>query len=321
VGARAGSPSPADRFRRAFRSEPATAERLRREGEAILRELARVSTQAWPWYELGLREREEKALVPSKGPPLFAGMRFRVDKDLYEVGRLDGAIAAAGGVPLRKPGELGPQGIDLRESGMAEKLAELTPEALEVDWPALDTEREAWRRNAERANAYSEFWGDLAIRDLPDAVGEEVWPVFFAVAQGDYQWLRRRAELTHSYASARDALGGVFPVLLGGTARAGAVEGAVGAPGGRRGPPGADAERVVPVATGLGGREVPAESEAQGGRRAGGRAVLVGQDGQEQVKEGGTRLPVTDLEKFVVDRRTAITNAFSVPVERRCNGL
>jgi hypothetical protein len=160
--------------------------------------------------------REEKALVPSKGPPLFAGMRFRVDKDLYEVGRLDGAIAAAGGVPLRKPGELGPEGIDLRESGMAEKLAELTPEALEVDWPALDTEREAWRRNAERANAYSESWGDLAIRDLPDAVGEEVWPVFFEVAQGDYQWLRRRAELTHSYATARDALGGVFPVLVGG---------------------------------------------------------------------------------------------------------
>lgn len=206
----------ADRFRRAFRSEPATAERLRREGEAILRELARVSTQAWPWYELGLRVREEKALVPSKGPPLFAGMRFRVDKDLYEVGRLDGAIAAAGGVPLRKPGELGPEGIDLRESGMAEKLAELTPEALDVDWPALDTEREAWRRNAERANPYSESWGDLAIRDLPDAVGEEVWPVFFEMAQGEYHWLRRRAELTYSYATARDALGGVFPVLVGG---------------------------------------------------------------------------------------------------------
>jgi hypothetical protein len=216
VGARAGSPRPADRFRRAFRSEPATAERLRREGEAILRELARVSTQAWPWYELGLRVREEKALVPSKGPPLFAGMRFRVDKNLYEVGRLDGATAAAGGVPLRKPEEVGPQGIDLRESGLAEKLAELTPEALEVDWPALDTEREAWRRNAERANAYSESWGDLAIRDLPDAVGEEVWQLFFEVAQGEYQWLRRRAELTHSYATARDALGGVFPVLVGG---------------------------------------------------------------------------------------------------------
>ncbi len=208
----------ADRFMRAFRSEPAAAERLRGEAEAILSELARVSTAAWPWFSQGLRVREERALVPTKGPPLFTGQRLLLGKRVMEVGRLDGPIAATGAVPLRSPGMLGPTGMDLRESGLGEELAALEPAAFDdVPWLDVATETERWVARLDQLRSWQTTWAEIGFRDLPDPVAEQMWPAIWPKLSDRHGYLRRRADIGGSFwREQRDEAGGLFPVVEGG---------------------------------------------------------------------------------------------------------
>lgn len=88
--------------RRNADSNPTLAVRLRAEGEARLKDVARYSPDVWPWADLAMRAREEEIAVSNQGgPPIFQGLRAAVGfaetddddgRSRIEVGRIaDGA--------------------------------------------------------------------------------------------------------------------------------------------------------------------------------------------------------------------------------------
>ncbi len=96
-----------DHFGRAGRSEPATPGRLRQAAEAILVELGTVSAVTGHWHALALGVRDQPAIIPSKGPPLFGGAKVHMWGQSDEVGHVAGPNDRTDAVPLRKAGELG----------------------------------------------------------------------------------------------------------------------------------------------------------------------------------------------------------------------
>ena len=95
----------AARFRRAERTaDPERAGRLRAEGEDKLREALRFSASLWPfdWHSMARRVRHTDLWIPTVGPPLASGDRFRWDGGLWEAARetAEDALARLAIVPM-----------------------------------------------------------------------------------------------------------------------------------------------------------------------------------------------------------------------------
>ena len=140
--------------------------------------------------------------------------------NLLEVGRLDSAVAAAGAVPLRKPNEVQVRGWDIRESGLADALVELSPDEIgngEAAWPSFAEESEGWAHRIEGDwKLPRQTWAELGIRELPEPVDAQVWPVIVDTLVE--RWMRGRSKyLEYTYSPIRTELldeGALFPVVV-----------------------------------------------------------------------------------------------------------
>ena len=139
------------RFRAAERSHtPAMAARLRDEGELLVKSLARVEADVWPWFPIASKVRETAVFVPPKGPPLVEGLRLRLGGRTLEVGRIpgDGNSTFKPGVPKARP-RLDPAAFRDRLSMSANRYGPVRVELLEAVAPSDIIDDEEWARKVD----------------------------------------------------------------------------------------------------------------------------------------------------------------------------
>ncbi len=166
------------RFRMAERSKDATeAARLRGEAEARLKDLARVSPEAWPWAPFAAIVRERPVLVPEGGGPVYEGLRAAIPGTWGGNDRLDhiefGRVTREGTIGLRVAGAASWQAADSTDV----RFSLIRPEHVGGAWPADDEARttKAIKERLDQAIRYSADWPLLGWHLAPDAWAERMW--------------------------------------------------------------------------------------------------------------------------------------------------
>jgi len=203
-------------FRKADRaSDPAEAERLRREAESRLMELEKVDTDAWPWLKWAWMARERPVLHATDGlsPVFHEGLRASfapsaINPDHVEhieLGRIHGET-----IGLRRAGSSAwsEQSLEVL-ARLGTDGAGLKPEHLDpTSWPESDgVNSDADLPGRMRSTlAYSGSWPQLQWHLAPDAWVTRMWP---RVARDALQYL---SQVRSWYQDSQHV-----PVLVGGT--------------------------------------------------------------------------------------------------------
>ncbi len=165
------------RFRMAERSkDPTEAARLRGEAEARLKDLARVSPDAWPWAPFAAIVRERPVLVPEAGGPIYEGLRVAIP-GTWSADRLDhlefGRVTREGGIGLRVAGGGSWQAVDSTDH----RFTLIQPRHMGASWPADDEERtiKATKERMDQGLRYLGDWSQFGWHLAPDAWAERMW--------------------------------------------------------------------------------------------------------------------------------------------------
>ncbi len=165
------------RFRQAERSKDATeSARLRGEAEARLKDLARMSPDAWPWMAKAEVVRDRPVLVPEGGGPVYEGLRVGVPGP-FNAAQIDyaefGRPTREGGIGLRGAGSALWQEVDSKNV----RLSALEPRHYEVGWPDYDDPRALGdlAQRAEQVLRNEGNWAALGWHMAPDTWVERLW--------------------------------------------------------------------------------------------------------------------------------------------------
>jgi superfamily II DNA or RNA helicase len=165
------------RFRNAERSrDPVEAARLRGEGEERLKQLARVSPEAWPWAAYSVVVRERAVLVPDGGGPLYEGLRIGVPS-AWNPNRVDfiefGRVGRDGAMGLREAGAASWRTVRSDDT----TVRSLHPANYAFDWPTDEAEAtlRTIRERLDRNTRLTGDWRGLGWQHAPDAWVEGVW--------------------------------------------------------------------------------------------------------------------------------------------------
>ena len=166
----------AGRFREARRIagvEPERAAQLRKEGEARLDDLARVSVDAWPWGRWMKALREVDGIVPTDGgAPVFEGLRVArgrgEDREAFEFGQVI-EVRAGLQIGLRRAGEAVWSLVGPVELG----ALNIKPEDLIGEWP--DTDEADTDASLSARIARMDSWRSLGWEGASEAFRQRWW--------------------------------------------------------------------------------------------------------------------------------------------------
>jgi hypothetical protein len=207
------------RFRRAKNhTDSVEAARLREEGEARLRDLAKVDVDAWPWAKWLGKARDHVLVVPDPGgAPLWEGLRFGLadehQADVWNLGEIGKVMP--GRLAWRKPGSFAWAKVSLAEGARWG----IKPAGMETDeWEGWAGDNEAVDALFTRNIASQYGWTDQStMEDANWHLASDAWLTGMWQRNGD-ALIKHFAEVASYYAAKQQVplvVSGVLEVARG----------------------------------------------------------------------------------------------------------